>query len=278
MNGSDRRRGEVSPSMSRRRCLAATGLSTAGILLGSRRLLAAAISPSPALIEDLVVANRILADQGIVDAFGHVSVRHDKDPNRYLLARHVAPAAVTADDILEYDLDSNPLDLKGRSQYLERFIHGSIYKQRPDVKAVVHSHSPAVIPFTLSSVPLRPVFLMAAFIVQGVPVFDAPTDVGVHQLLVNNNELGHALAEKLGNKPAVLIRGHGAVIPGKSLNVAVGRSIYLEESARIQAEAIALGGNVTYVDEAAALKRVDGDYGEHAWEVWKKKAMGALPR
>jgi HCOMODA/2-hydroxy-3-carboxy-muconic semialdehyde decarboxylase len=119
---------------------------------------------------------------------------------------------------------------------------------------------------------------MAAFIAEGIQVFDPPRDIGVHELLISNNEVGHALAVKLGGKPAILLRGHGAVIVGVSLNVAVGRSIYLEESAKIQAEAIALGGDITYLDPQAALKRVDGDFGEHAWDVWKRKAMGSQPR
>jgi ribulose-5-phosphate 4-epimerase/fuculose-1-phosphate aldolase len=227
-------------------------------------------TPDPRLIEDLVSANRILADQGVVDGYGHVSVRHDRNPGRYLLSRDLAPELVTAEDILEYDLDSNPVDARGRSQYLERFIHGEIYRARADVKAVVHNHSPAVIPFSLSKVPLRPVFHMAAFVIEGVPVFDAPRDLGIHQLLIASPQLGQALARTLGEKPAVLIRGHGATVVGTSLPMAVGRSVYLERSARIQAQASALGGELTYLDPEAARAMLDNSY-PRAWELWKRK-------
>jgi HCOMODA/2-hydroxy-3-carboxy-muconic semialdehyde decarboxylase len=255
----------------------------AGVLLASARAAGAADAalsagaPDPRLIEDLVAANRILADQGIVDGYGHVSARHDRNPGRYLLARELAPALVTADDILEYDLDSNPLDARGRLQYRERFIHGEIYKARPDVKAIVHDHSTALIPFSLSTVPLRPVFHMAAFVVEGVPVFDAPRDLGIHQLLIESPQLGRALAQALGNKPAVLIRGHGAAVVGTSLPMAVGRSVYLEKSARIQTDAIALGGEVTYLDVEAARTWADNAYAR-AWELWRRRAgSGSKP-
>ena len=126
----------------------------------------------PLLIDDLVTANRILSNEGIVDGFGHVSVRHNGNPERFFLAAGFAPELVTADDILEYDLDANPVNLGGARQYLERFIHSEIYKARPDVQAVVHNHSPAVVPFGVSSVPLRPIYHMGAFIGDGIPVFD----------------------------------------------------------------------------------------------------------
>src|SRR5438094_7263360 len=123
---------------------------------------------APALLEDLVAASRILADQGVVDGYGHVSVRHDRDPNRYLMSRSLAPALVTAADVMEYDLDSNPVDARDRPSYLERFIHGEIYKVRPDVRAIVHNHSPSVIPFGVTGVPLRPLYHMSAFLWEGV--------------------------------------------------------------------------------------------------------------
>jgi HCOMODA/2-hydroxy-3-carboxy-muconic semialdehyde decarboxylase len=230
-------------------------------------------APDPHLIEDLVSANHILASEGVVDAYGHVSARHDRNPGRYLLSRDLAPALVTADDILEYDLDGNPLDAKGGSQYLERFIHAEIYRARPEAKAIVHSHSPAVIPFSLSNVPLRPVFHMAAFVIEGVPVFDAPRDPGIHQLLIASPQLGQALARTLADKPAVLIRGHGATVVGTSLPMAVGRSVYLERSARIQAEAIALGGELTYLDAEAARALVGNSY-PRAWDLWKREVQG----
>jgi HCOMODA/2-hydroxy-3-carboxy-muconic semialdehyde decarboxylase len=226
------------------------------------------------LIEDLVAANRILADQGVVDGYGHVSARHNKDPNRYLLARSVAPELVTAEDILEFDLDSNAVDPRGRKLYLERFIHGEIYKARPDVKAVVHHHSPAVIPFGVTNVPLRPIFHMAAFVGLGVPVFEIRDAAGMTDMLVRTPELGRALARTVGDKPAALMRGHGAVVVGASVSEAVGRSIYLQVDARLQAQAIALSGEITYLDPEE-VRKVQGAFSyERAWELWKRKAMG----
>lgn len=264
--------------ITRRDFVAVSVMSFSEVLLASAQATASSDAAhsdgatDPQLIEDLVSANHILADEGIVDGYGHVSARHDRKPGRYLLSRDLAPALVSTGDILEYDLDSNPIDSKGRSQYLERFIHGEIYKARPDVKAIVHNHSPAVIPFSLSKVPLRPVFHMAAFVIEGVPVFDAPRDLGIHELLIANPQLGQALARTLGNKPAVLIRGHGTAVVGTSLPMAVGRSVYLERSAKIQAEAIALGGEVTYLDPEAARTMADNSY-TRAWELWKRKVQ-----
>src|SRR5882762_3305398 len=150
--------------------------------------------PNPKLIEDLVYANRILSDQGVVDAFGHVSARDDKDPTRFLLARSVAPALVTINDILEFDRNGEPIDARGRTVYLERFIHAAIYRARPDVKAIVHSHSPAVIPFGVTSVPLRPIFHMSGFLGTGVPIFEIRETAGDTDMLVRNPALGAALA------------------------------------------------------------------------------------
>lgn len=262
--------------LTRRDFVTASMMASSGLLLASRRAAASADvegldgAPDPQLIEDLVTANHILADQGVVDGYGHVSARHDRNPGRYLLSRDLAPALVTAADILEYDLDSNPIDAKGRSQYRERFIHGEIYRARPDVRAIVHNHSPAVIPFGVSGVPLRAVFHMAAFVIEGVPVFDAPRDLGVHRLLIENAQLGQALARALGSKPAVLIRGHGAAVVGTSLPMAVGRTVYLERSATIQAQAMALGGELTYLDPEAARAMAEDSY-PRAWDLWKRK-------
>src|SRR5688572_9363959 len=129
-------------------------------------------SPPMTQIEDIVAGYRVLAEHGIIDAYGHISLRHESDPNRYLLARSVAPEIVTADDIIEYDLDSNPLNANGRDSVKERFIHGEVYKARPDVMAVVHNHSPTVVPFSVTGVPMRPLFHMASFVGYGVPVYE----------------------------------------------------------------------------------------------------------
>jgi ribulose-5-phosphate 4-epimerase/fuculose-1-phosphate aldolase len=262
----------------RRHFLTACAAFTAAALFGAAgraRSEPASAGPADAgLIEDLVAANHILANQEVVDGYGHVSVRHDKDPTRYLLARSVAPELVAAGDILELDLDSNPVDGRGRKLYLERFIHGEIYKARPDVKSVVHHHSPAVIPFGVTGVPLRPVFHMAAFVGHGVPVFEIRKAGGMTNMLISTPALGRALAATLGDKPAALMRGHGAVVVGASLPDAVARSIYLQMNARLQAQAIALGGEITYLDPEEVRKfEAVGGY-ERAWELWKRKAMG----
>ncbi|MGH8613889.1 MAG: class II aldolase/adducin family protein, partial [Gammaproteobacteria bacterium] len=187
------------------------------------------VSAGPAdrhLLADLVAANRILTDYGVLDGYGHVSVRHNRDPNRYLLSRSLAPALVTVNDIMEYDLDSTPVDAQDRTLYLERFIHGEIYKVRPDVQAVVHNHSPSVIPFGVTTVPLRPLYHMAAFIGEGAPVFEIRNVGGMTDMLIRHPELGRALAETLGTRAAALMRGHGAVVVGASLAAVVARSIY----------------------------------------------------
>jgi HCOMODA/2-hydroxy-3-carboxy-muconic semialdehyde decarboxylase len=224
-------------------------------------------------IEDLVAANRILADQGIVDGYGHVSARHERDAGRYLLSRSLAPESVTAADIMEYDLESVPVDGKRRPMYLERFIHGEIYKLRPDVLAVVHHHSPSVIPFGVTTRPLRPLYHMSAFIGEGVPVFEIRDAGGMTDMLITSNALGQALAKTLGNHPAALMRGHGAVVVASSLSVAVARSIYLELNARLQVQAMAIGGDVTYLAPEEVRKAVAlVDY-QRAWELWRRKAL-----
>ena len=230
----------------------------------------------PALIDDLVAANRILADQGVVDGYGHVSVRHPANPQRYLMSRSIAPELVTAADVMEYDLDSTAVDPRGRTSYLERFIHGEIYRVRQDVKAVVHNHSPSVIPFGVSTVPLRPIYHMSAFLVGGVPVFDIKRAAGeATDMLVRTPALGRALAQTLGDRPVALMRGHGAVVVGDSLPRAVFRSVYTEMNARLQAQAMALGGPVTYLDDEEA-RRAEASVGgtvPRPWELWKRKAL-----
>jgi HCOMODA/2-hydroxy-3-carboxy-muconic semialdehyde decarboxylase len=221
-------------------------------------------------------ANRILFDQGVVDGYGHISARHDKDPSRFLLARNMAPALVTAADIMEYDVDSKPVDAQGRGVYLERFIHGEIYRARPDVKAIVHSHSPGVIPFGVTPVGLKPIYHMAAFLGAGVPVWDIRSAPGGDGgMLVSNNALGHALAQTLGDKAVVLMRGHGSVAVGNSVRQAVFRAVYTETNARLQAEAMKLGP-VTYLSETEAAKMAVALDGQLArpWELWKRKALG----
>ena len=232
------------------------------------------------LIEELAVANRILFRQAVLDAFGHVSARHDKKPDHFLLARNMAPALVTKEDILEFDFDGTPVEANGQAVYLERFIHGEIYRLRPDVMAIVHSHSPAVIPFGLTRRrPLRSVCHMAAFIGICTPVFEIRATAGdASDLLIRTPALGEALAQTLGTNPAVLMRGHGATVVGTSLRQTVFRAIYTEINARLQAQALALGP-ITYLSEGetrSAAKSIDSQIGR-AWDLWRMQVEGAAP-
>jgi len=227
-------------------------------------------------LEDLVAAYRILAEHCVIDAYGHVSLRSPRDPGRYYLARSIAPEKVQEEDLLEYDLDSRPLDAHGRESVRERFIHGEIYKSRPEVMAVVHNHSPSVVPFSVTDVPMRPLFHMAAFVGEGLPNFEIRDVQRGTDLLVKTPQLGDALAKKLGPKPAALMRGHGAVVVGENLPRAVGRSIYLEMSARMQMQALLLAGDkgrITYLDEAEVKASNPVQDYARAWPLWREKAL-----
>ena len=229
--------------------------------------------PAPAdLLDDLVAANHILATEGIVDGYGHVSVRSPRRNDRFFLARSIAPESVVAGDILEYGLDGEAIDANGKTSYKERFIHSEIYRARPDVKAVVHCHTPSLIPFGVTKVALRPMYHQSAFLAAGVPVFEIRDAAGMTDMLIETAALGRALATSLGDKPAVLMRGHGAVVVADTIPNVVGRSIYLDLNARIQAQAIALGGSITEVSPEEARKYAASDNYSRAWELWKKKA------
>jgi HCOMODA/2-hydroxy-3-carboxy-muconic semialdehyde decarboxylase len=237
---------------------------------------AEAEAPSPALIDLLVAGNRILADQGVVDGFGHLSARHDRRPDRFLIARSMAPGLVTAADIMETGLDGVPVDPRGRTPYLERFIHSEIYRARPDVMAVVHSHSPAVIPFGVTRVPLRPVYHMASFLGAGAPVFEIREVAGPdNDMLIRTPELGRALAKALGGAQVALMRGHGYVATGNSVKTAVMHAVYTEIGARVQAEAMKLG-EVTYLNpsEAARISPQNDALVDKNWDLWRARAMG----
>jgi ribulose-5-phosphate 4-epimerase/fuculose-1-phosphate aldolase len=227
-------------------------------------------------LEDLVAAYRILAAHGVIDAYGHVSLRSPKNPARYYLAKSIAPEKVRLEDMIEYDLDSNPLDADGRESVRERFIHGEIFKTRPEVMSVVHNHSPSVIPFSVTGVPMKPIYHMAAFIGEGIPTFEIRDFEKGTDLLVKTPSLGKSLANTLGNCPASLMRGHGAVVVGENLPRAVGRSIYLEQSAQLQMQAMLMSKNVTYLDdgEVKASNPVQ-DY-KRAWPLWREKALKDL--
>jgi HCOMODA/2-hydroxy-3-carboxy-muconic semialdehyde decarboxylase len=232
--------------------------------------------PDPQLVAELVAANRVLAHEGVLDGWGHVSVRHNLDPDRYLLARSLAPELVAAGDILEFDLENDAVNARGRNLYTERFLHGEIYKARPDVVAVCHCHAPPVIPFGVTDVPLKPMYHRAAFIALGVPVFEIRDAAGMTDLLIRNPALGRALAESIADKPAVLMRGHGATIVAPTLQRLVARSIFLALNATLQMQATLLGGGeINFLDpEEARLIEAREGYGlARAWEAWKRKAI-----
>ena len=268
------------------RRFACLGVLVAVALLAGR-LDASAQMPSaslpgvdPALLEDIVVGSRILADFGVVDGFGHVSARHPTNPNHFLMSRSLAPALVTADDIMEFDLDGNPVDARGRAVFLERFIHSEIYKARPDVMSVVHTHSPGVIPFSVSKVPLRAMFHNPAFLAVGVPVWDIRKDFGETSMLVANAALGKSLAETLSDKPVVLMRGHGDVAVGPTTKMAVFRAYYTDVNARLQAQALALGGEPNYLTPGEGVKADQTNFAvmDRIWNLWRMKVLPSLAK
>lgn len=226
-------------------------------------------------LADLAAASRILAAQGVVDAFGHVSMRHPAAPERYLMARSISPARVMPEDIIEYDLDSNPVNANGRGSFLERFIHGEIYKARPDVMSVVHSHSPSVVPFGLVGVPMQAMFHNAGFIAAGVPVFDIAEKFGATDMLVGNAAKGVALIEVMGDRDIVLMRAHGSVACGPTLQTAVFRAVYTEVNARIQHYTVSLGGGMPIAaldeEEGRLADIVNQGAGMRAWDLWRSQ-------
>ncbi|VCU70285.1 Decarboxylase NovR [Pigmentiphaga humi] len=228
-------------------------------------------------IDDLVAANRILAKYNVLDGFGHVSIRHPERPGHFLLSRSLAPELVTAADVMEFDADSEAVGGDTRTPYLERYIHGEIYRARPDVHAVVHSHSPSVIPFAGSSVRLRPIYHMAGFLSGGAPVFDIRCCFGDTDMLIRNRDHGRELARTLGQEKVALMRGHGFITVGSDVRFAVYRAMYTETNASLQQRAIGLGGEIAYLNEEEAGKADAMMAGVmfRPWELWKKKAMDA---
>lgn len=271
------RRGELG----RRGCLlrALGGLAVAA-LPGPARAADPPPPVDPALLATLVLANRILADQGVVDGFGHVSARHDKRADRFWLSRSMAPALVAEADLMEFELDGTAVSAAGRTPYSERFIHGAIYRARPDVMAVVHSHAPALIPFgAAGGARLRPVFHLAGFLGEGAPVFEIRDAAGPEtDLLVSTPDLGDALARSLGDGAVVLMRGHGVTAVGGSVQQAVFRAVYAEVNARVQSDAMRLGQvNYLNVREAQAAAKANDATMERAWELWKVRAQRQAP-
>jgi HCOMODA/2-hydroxy-3-carboxy-muconic semialdehyde decarboxylase len=239
----------------------------------------AEVSPINEAIENLVAANRILAMERVLDAFGHISVRHPARNDRYFMSRSIAPAQVSAADIVEHTMENEAAHARDRAVklYYERWIHGEVYKARPDVGAIVHSHSPTVVPFASTKAPLRPLLHNACFLGFGAPVFEIRNHVAHSDLMISTAELGKAMAGTLGKKAdVVLLRGHGNVVVGPSIQIAVFRAYYTEINARQQLQAITLDpDNVVYMDagecETAdkAMQAVAG----RPWDLWKSKVM-----
>jgi ribulose-5-phosphate 4-epimerase/fuculose-1-phosphate aldolase len=259
-----------------------------GLLFRGRTLTVAADAPgggttpprsagpvSASILEDLAAASRILARQGVVDAFGHVSLRHPEAPDRFLMSRSLAPALVVPEDIMEFTLDGEPCDPRGRGVFLERFIHGEIYRARPDVRSLVHSHSLAVIPFGLVQVPMRAMYHNAAFLAEGVPVFDIAEEFGPTDMLVNSPDKGRALARALGQRAVVLMRGHGSVAVASGLEAAIFRAIMTENNAKLQTQAMMLsqGGPVAALspEEGRLADEVNLKVIGRPWDYWKRQ-------
>lgn len=226
-------------------------------------------------LQDLVTANRILAHEGVVDAFGHVSFRDPNNPERYRLSCSRAPELVVAEDLMEYTLEGDPIDQGDRTMYAERPIHGGVYQARPDVQAVIHNHSMAVIPYGVTNTPLRPIFHLAAIIGEQVPVWDIRDVFGDTNMLVTTMEQGRELAKTLGDGRVALMRGHGCVVAGASIKAAVMTSIYLQVNAHLLSESLRLG-DVTYLStgevEMMGQTQLRPLSGERAWEYWARRS------
>jgi len=234
------------------------------------------LNASKALIDDLVAASRILAGHEVLDAYGHVSARSDKRPDRFIMSRAVAPALVSAADLMEWDADSEALAGDKRKGFIERYIHGEIYRSRPEVMAVVHSHSPSVIPFGVTRSKLRPIYHMGAFLWSGTPVFDIRRTRAENDLLIRDKSLGEALATSLGACACVLMRGHGMTVVGDGVPEAVYRAIYTEMNARLQIQAQQLEGPIEFLSDEEGRRSTAANRGtlERPWELWKKEALG----
>jgi len=227
----------------------------------------------PALLDDLAAASRILVDQGVIDAAGHVSMRHPDAPDRFLMSRSLAPALVTAADIMELSLDCEPCDGDTRRPFIERHLHGAIYRARPDVVAVAHSHSPSVIPFGLVGTPMVATYHNAAFLAEGTPIFDIREGFGTTDIVISSRERGDAMAASLGAAAVVLLRAHGVAVVGPSLRAAVFRAVFTETSARVQLNAAVLGGPMAALDaeEGRLADAVNLATLDRSWELWKKR-------
>ena len=224
--------------------------------------------------EELAIASRILADLGVFDAAGHVSMRHPGNPQRFLMSRSLAPALVTRRRHHGvHARRATPCDARGRTPFIERYLHGEIYRKRPDVMGIAHGHSPAVIPFGLTSTPMRATYHNAAFLAAGVPVFDIRDRFGVTDIVISSAERGAAAADALGDKAVVLLRAHGFIAVGPSIQAAVFRAVFTEISARVQLQAAALGGPIAALDaeEGRLADAINLATVGRSWELWKRR-------
>ena len=238
-------------------------------------------SPIDEAISDLVAANRILANEGVLDGFGHVSIRHPGKADTYFMSRSIAPALVTAADVIEHDLENNAVHAKDRDQklYYERWIHGEVYKARPDVNAIVHSHSPTVVPFASTKAPLRPLLHNASFLGFGAPIFEIRTVVKHSDLMISSAPLGKAMVAAMGSASVVLLRGHGNVVVGPTIPIIVFRAYYTEINARQQLNAMALGpDDVVYMDagECETTDKIMQSVAGRPWDLWKAKVQAVV--
>jgi ribulose-5-phosphate 4-epimerase/fuculose-1-phosphate aldolase len=229
----------------------------------------------PTALRDLVAANRILAREGVLDAYGHVSIRHPDHPDQYVIARSLGPEFVTEADLQCFTVDGTQVGGVAGTSYSERFIHGAIYEARPDVLAICHNHAPSLIPFSVTRTPLRPIYHMAALLGPEVPKWDIAADFGADtDLLVRTMEHGRSLARALGPRRVVLMRGHGSAVAGGSLPEVVWTCVYMAENARLQMQAMALG-DVQYLSpgeiERMGGYQVDPRGFERAWHAWRKR-------
>jgi ribulose-5-phosphate 4-epimerase/fuculose-1-phosphate aldolase len=226
------------------------------------------------LLEELVTANRILAREEVVDSFGHISARHPDRPDRFFLSRARAPDCIERDDLMEFGLDGEPVDARGRKPYLERYIHAAAYEAKPDVTTVVHNHSPSVIPFGVTGTKIKPLLHTCGCMGHEVPIWDSGDTFGDTNMLVSSLEMGRDLARRLGDRRAALLRGHGCVVAGRGIREVVYIAVYLELNARLQMQASALGkikfltrGEVDKILASTGAVAFD-----RAWENWCRRS------
>ncbi len=227
----------------------------------------------------LVTASHILFIKGILDGFGHVSARDPDNPEAFLISRNIAPGLVTRSDIMRLDFDGNDTENSDRRPFLERYIHASIYRQRPDVHAVVHSHTASVLPFSITkAATLEPVTHMSGFLGSGIPVFEVRDHGHIGcDMLIRNSEMGDELARSLGKESVVLMRGHGMTVVASDVRLAVFRAIYTEVNARVQAAASSMGEYVALTpEEARAADKTNSGQNIRAWTLWEKEVKSSL--